>query len=876
MRTVCLLTIFMMCGGAVSAWAQTSSPPAGVSLEMAASRAAVVFDLRYHLTLNVPKALANPITGTNRITFDLRSNTQPLVIDFETSRDHVKSVKANGAAAAFEYVNGHIVVPSTALKTGRNEVVVTFHAGEASLNRSADFMYALFVPARARQAIPVFDQPDMKARWSLDLIFPSEWKAASNGAVREEIDTIWDAKLPGKSGSATTLRFAETEPLSTYLFSFVVGDFKVETATRDGRAFRMFHRETDAAKVARNKDAIFDLHAAAIAFMERYTGIPYAFGKFDFVLIPAFQFGGMEHAGKILYNASGLLLDESATQNQLLGRASVISHETAHMWFGDLVTMRWFNDVWMKEVFANFMAAKIVNPSFPTVNHELRFLLSHYPAAYEVDRTPGTNPIRQQLDNLNEAGSLYGAIIYQKAPVIMRHLEALLGEESFRDGLREYLDAHKFGNATWNDLIEVLDRRTPTDLRAWSKVWVEQPGRPTITTRLETADGKITRLAFEQSDPMKRGLIWPQELRVDTLTATGSGHTWVLDFDRRAVSLTGTSVEVPAAVGEAAPTFILPAGGGFAYGDFVLDPASQAGLIRMLPTLQDPVMRGAAWVTLWDAVLDGRLAPASFLDDAVATGLSMELDEQLVQRILNYTNNTWWRFIPAADRTRRAPALEQQLRDGLARANTPSQKAAWFGALRNVALTAPTVEWLRRVWAKEEPVPGLPLAEADYTALALELAVREVDGWKAILAEQFTRIENPDRKGRFQFVMPALSADPAERDKWFRSLADVNNRRREPWVLEGLNYLHHPLRARASTGYVTPSLEMLWEIQKTGDIFFPKRWLDAVLGGHSSPEVAAMVRGFLASLPPTYPERLKNITLQSADELFRAESVLKR
>ncbi len=114
------------------------------------------------------------------------------------------------------------------------------------------------------------------------------------------------------------------------------------------------------------------------------------------MLIPSFQFGGMEHAGAIFYNASGLLLDESATQNQLLGRASVIAHETAHMWFGDLVTMRWFNDVWMKEVFANFMAAKIVNPSFPEMNHELRFLLANYPAAYDVDRTAGTNPIRQR------------------------------------------------------------------------------------------------------------------------------------------------------------------------------------------------------------------------------------------------------------------------------------------------------------------------------------------------------------------------------------------------------------------------------------------------------------------------------------------------
>jgi aminopeptidase N len=878
MRTLGFLSVFLVC--AAAAWAQTSSPSVGVPLDVATSRAAVIFDLRYHLTLNVPKALSEPITGTNRITFDLRSNTQPLVIDFETSRDRVKTVQANGAAAAFEYLNGHIIVPSTALKTGRNEIVVSFTAGDASLNRSADFMYALFVPARARQAIPVFDQPDLKARWSLALSVPASWKTVSNGAWVEGSGQIICSDPPpprpgagprpqseDEYGCRRTDRFAETEPLSTYLFSFVVGDFKVETATRNGRTFRMFHRETDAEKVTRNKAAIFDLHAAALTFMERYTGIPYAFGKFDFVLIPAFQFGGMEHAGKILYNASGLLLDESATQNQMLGRASVISHETAHMWFGDLVTMRWFNDVWMKEVFANFMAAKIVNPSFPTVNHDLRFLLSHYPAAYEVDRTPGANPIRQQLDNLNEAGSLYGAIIYQKAPVIMRHLEALLGEESFRDGLREYLNAHKFGNATWNDLIAVLDRRTPTDLRAWSKVWVEQPGRPTITTKLDVADGKITRLAFEQSDPMGRALIWPQELRVVLGGAAGARTL--------RVPLEGTVAEAKDAVGRAAPSFVLPNGEGWAYGDIVPDPASLAHLSRALPDIADPLTRGSAWVTLWDGLVNGRVPPSAFMDLATVA-LPKETDEQMTSRVLGYASNAWWRFLPVADRTLRAAAFEQLLRDGLSRAGTASQKSAWFGALRNVSLTTPTVEWLRKVWAKTETVPGLPLAEADYTTLALELAVREVDGWKGILAEQFTRIENPDRKGRFQFVMPALSADPMERDQWFRSLGDVNNRRREPWVLEGLNYLHHPLRARASTGYVMPSLEMLWEIQKTGDIFFPKRWLDAVLGGHNSPEVAAMVRQFLASLPANYPERLKNITLQSADELFRAEAVLKR
>ncbi len=346
-------------------------------------------------------------------------------------------------------------MPAASLETGPNAVRVGFNAGEASLNRHADFLYALFVPARARLAIPCFDQPDLKGRWSVTLEHPASWQSAANGAELKRTTV----------GTRSAVQFAETQPLPTYLVAFVAGDFKVESAVRGGRSFRMFHRETDAAKVARNRDAIFDLHARALEFLEAYTTIPYPFDKFDFVLIPAFQFGGMEHAGKILYNASGLLLDESATQNQMLGRASVIAHETSHMWFGDLVTMKWFDDVWMKEVFANFMAAKIVNPSFPAVNHDLRFLLAHYPSAYEVDRTAGANPIRQPLENLNEAGSLYGAIIYQKAPVIMRHLEALLGEDSFRDGLREYLKTFAFKNATWNNLIAILDARTPVGSR---------------------------------------------------------------------------------------------------------------------------------------------------------------------------------------------------------------------------------------------------------------------------------------------------------------------------------------------------------------------------------------------------------------------------
>lgn len=838
--------------------AQTANPGPGIALELADARAERISDLRYELRLTIPEQVSEPITGVNVISFDLKTAIDPLVIDFATSREHLSYYNVNGKETnSMDWRNGHIVVPAADLRSGRNTIQVPFTAGDASLNRNSDFLYALFVPARAHLALPVFDQPNLKARWSLRLTMPAKWQAVSNGATIER----------RTEGATSTVRFAETEPLPTYLFSFVVGDFKVETAERNGRTMRMFHRETDARKVERNREAIFDLHATALAYMERYTGIPYAFGKFDFVLIPAFQFGGMEHAGKILYNASGLLLEESATQNQHLGRASVIAHETAHMWFGDLVTMRWFNDVWMKEVFANFMAAKIVNPSFPEVNHELRFLLSHYPSAYDVDRTPGANAIRQDLANLNEAGSLYGAIIYQKAPIIMRHLENVMGEDGFRDGLREYLKAHAHGNATWTDLIAILDKRTATDLQEWSRVWVEEPGRPAIRTQLDVTDGTIARLAFEQmaehANLQSRPSLWPQELRVALGYPDGVKPISV-DFK-------ASSVEVTGAAGMPAPDFVLPNGEGWAYGGFRLDPRSLAYLSARLHEIDDPLTRGAAWVTMWDGLLNRDIAPAALAELAL-TALPKESDEQLTSRVLNYLGSTWWRFLSPAERDARVLRVEALLRSGLATAKTASQKASWFGALRNVFATPETTAWMRRVWEQKEKVEGLPLAEPDYTNLALELAVREVDGWREILTTQLARIENPDRKGRFEFVMPALSADAAERDRWFGSLRDVSNRRREPWVLEGLSYLHHPLRAEASAKYVKPSLDLLWEIQKTGDIFFPTRWMNATLSGHTAPAVAATVREFLARLPANYPPRLRNVILVAADELFRLSS----
>jgi aminopeptidase N len=850
LRSVAVITFAIILMGEFVSRPAQESPGPGVPLSVAEERARRVSSLRYDLHFSISADPAAAIDAIVTLRFALADRGRPLVLDFAAPGPvHAES---RGRPIAVSAANEHILIQPADLIEGENEITLRFQAGSAALNRNPEFMYTLFVPARARLAFPCFDQPDLKAKYTLSLDIPADWEALANAPEIKRASN--DNRLQ--------INFAESDPLPTYLFAFAAGRYRIETAERNGRRLRMFHRETEAAKVARNRDTIFDLHAAALEWLERYTASKYPFGKFDFLLLPSFQFGGMEHAGAIFYNASGLLLDESATQNQKLGRASVIAHETAHMWFGDYVTMRWFNDVWMKEVFANFMAAKIVNPSFPGINHELRFLLSYYPAAYDVDRTAGTNAIRQQLDNLSEAGTLYGAIIYQKAPIVMRQLEMILGADGFRDGLREYLNAHPFGNATWSDLIKVLDARTPDDLAAWSHAWVDEPGRPQVTTHLDTENSRIARLAFEQKDPApRRGLVWAERMEI------------VLGYDdtsrRIPIALNSPRVDVTTARDLPAPRFVLPAGGGIAYGGFEIDPATREYFLHHLGDIPDALTRGSAMVTLWEDMLDHRARPIDVVEELIAS-VRRESDELNLQRMLSYIQQGFWRFISSTERDALTPRLERTLREGLDSSTTQTVKAAWFSALRDTARTPATLSWLERVWRKSETVPLLPLAEPDYIKLAEELAVRGVPAWREILAEQFTRIENPDRKARFAFVQPALSSDETTRDAFFASLRDVTNRRREPWVLEGLSYLHHPLRAESSLHHIPPSLAMLEEIQRTGDIFFPKRWMDATLSGHSSSSAARMVRTFLAELPPDYPDRLQRIVLSSADDLFRA------
>lgn len=836
---------------ATLASAQTATPAPGVAHDLARARAEMLSDLRYEVSLSIPADKNAPIRGHMVLRFVLSDRTRPLVLDFEPDRPQAIQLKTNGATSAPVSVNGHLVLPAASLRRGENEVEIAFTAGDGPLNRSDDQLFTVFVPAQARKAIPCFDQPDLKARWSLTLEHPAPWLSLSNGA---ELERVVD-------GGRARVRFGTTKPIPTYLVTFVAGALRMEAGVRDGRTLRMFHRETDAAKVARNRDEIFDLHWRSLAFMEEYTGLPYPFGKYDFVLLPTFPFPGMEHVGATAYNADHLMLEASAPQAERLWRARLIAHEVAHTWFGNLVTMRWFDDVWTKEVFASFMASKVADPLFPEVRHDLAFFVDNHLRAYPTDRSAGTHPIRQPLSNLADAADNYSNLIYAKAPVVMRQLEALLGEPEFRDGLRTYLRSHSYANATWDDLIAALAPRARFNLREWSRVWIDEPGRPTIRTELRVTGGRLDRLGLVATSPPGRQLHWPQQLRV-TLLCSGSQRELPVD-------LRSSQVDLTRAAGDCLPDAVLPGGHGWGYADFQLDERSRRYLMTQLPALAEPLTRAVAWSGLWEAMLGGRIAPPTLLPTLLAA-LRSEGDEQVTAYLLRDLRTLWWIFLTPEQRSSAAGDMEALLQKRLEDAADAPRKSLWFKALQSMAVRKETVGWLRAVWMREAVVTGLPLSEAEETSLARALARRDVADSRQILDEQIGRIANPDRKARMDYLRDVLSPDPADREAWFRQLQDPARRKQEDWVIDGLSELHDPLRAEASAGLVRPGLDMLLDVRRHGGTFFDSNWVGAVLHGHGSPPVAEVVRRYVDRLPLSFPSKLRERVLQESDLLQRA------
>lgn len=813
----------------------------GVSRELAEMRKASVSGLKYELYFNIPTLKSKRVTGNVRISFSLKEQRE-IVLDFREDSSSVEKVIVNGREADYKFKNEHIIIHAPAMVKGQNEVEISFIAGNQSLNRNDEFLYTLLVPDRARTLFPCFDQPDLKALFTLLLDVPEEWVAVSN-TLPEHQEVVNERKR---------VVFKETEPLSTYLFSFVVGKLDKMTETRNGRTISLYHRETDPRKLAQTK-IIFDQIYASLEWLEEYTDIPYPFAKYELVILPGFQYGGMEHTGATLYNDKRMFLSDYPTVDEELGRMELIAHETAHMWFGDYVTMVWFDDVWTKEVFANYFAALMTEPQFPEVNYKLNALKNFRMAAYSEDRTAGTNPVKQELDNLSSAGLVYGQIVYKKTPLVMKMLVKLMGNENFQKGIREYLRTYAYSNATWDDLIGILDKYTPQKLEFWSRVWVNESGMPEIHVSREGG-----KLRVVQQDPSNRKICWPQDIQLTLIKEDTSGK-----MERTAENLKVHLFDsVVYCETDFDTDYILPDTDGEGYGYFVIDEKSSEFCLHHIADFSDPVTRLSLIMNLNENVLNGGIKPTVFIT-AMLDLLKTEQDPLIYSTVVNYVRSACVYYTWSENAGAEKALFELSKQKG-----ESARQLLAFRALLDIFATPEIAADIFMVWDNRKPFDGLLLNESDYMKMAYELAVRFPEKYEYIIGRQSARMENPDRQKEFLFISRAVAPGTGRQDTLFTSLLEADNRRIEPWTAKTLFYLNHPLRQEQALKYIRPSLDELKEIQRTGDIFFPKNWISSCLSGHNSLQAAEIVRLFLEE-NPDYPILLKNKILQSADHLFR-------
>src|SRR5207248_8522229 len=328
-------------------------------------------------------------------------------------------------------------------------------------------------------------------------------------------------------------RLAETEPISTYLFAFAAGPFArfpepqmggismtadpslksaedvKQPLQNNAIPLRLFVRKSQVERARKEAPEVLRIHRECLNFLADYFDFKYPFPKYDIVLVPEFAYGGMEHAGATFLREDGVLFPTTPTANNFAARAELICHEASHQWFGDLVTMRWFDDLWLKEGFATFMAYKAMEKILPQYNAWKIFYQRTKPGAYSTDATKGTTPIFQEIPNLSAAKSAYGNIVYLKAPSMLRQAEFFLGADKFQQAIRAFLKEHAFSNAEWADLVRAFEHSSGKKLDEWAAAWVKRRGFANVRVDWSgDQSGRINHLTLKQNDVLNEGGAW--------------------------------------------------------------------------------------------------------------------------------------------------------------------------------------------------------------------------------------------------------------------------------------------------------------------------------------------------------------------------------
>jgi len=846
--------------------AATTDP--GIPQTLARERAKRISDVRYRFDLAIDPAVET-VAGRMEIRFRLRERRieHPLRLDWrpgaagDATGDRIARVRINGAQYERPAAGGAFLLPRERLRPGENIVELDLRApirvSGGAITRYADredgsqYVYTLFVPADASTVFPCFDQPDLKARFELALAVPAAWEAIANAPAADT--TI--------EGETKRVRFAPSEPISTYLFAFAAGPFAGMRSADASDPTRLWVRRSQLARAKPEAEEVLRLNRESVRYFERYFDHRFPFPKYDLVLIPEFPYGGMEHAGATFLREDAVLFPTEPSAGDLTRRAQLVFHETSHQWFGNLVTMRWFDDLWLKEGFANFMAAKATAELLPDVDAWNAFNALKT-SAYRTDATRGTTPIRQRLPDLSAAKSAYGNIVYSKGPAVLRQAEYFLGEAVFERAVRDFVRRHAYAAADRRDLVRAFERASGRNLARWAHAWVERRGLPVVRTHWRRdAAGRAAEFRIEQRDALGEGGPWP--MRVELIVEGGDGSRRT-----ESVMLSRTVTRVRALDGTPAPRFAFANHGDYGYGVFLADEASRTWLLEHLAEVREPFLRALLWAALWESVRAAELDPARYVELVLDKGAA-ERDPVTVAALLARLRAAMERYVAAGPRARLAPRVEAFLREGMAGDAPAAVRVVWFRTFVALARSDEARAELARYADGSAAPAGIPLRARDRFEIAAAL-IAAGDPQGAIRLEALAASDTSDDARRYAYAARAAAPDAAGKRALFRAwLEDATLPER--WIEDSLETFNDPRHAALTRPLLPAALEALPALKRTRKIFFVNRWLAAFLGGQTGAAALAEVDAFLAR-PGLDPDlRLK--VLEAMDALERTLAI---
>jgi aminopeptidase N len=837
--------------------AALAAAPEGIPRDLARQRASLVSEVRYHLQFALAPQ-APSVSGHEELRFRLEAPAD-LLLDFRDGS--ATTLAVNGRQAAVESVNGHMKLDKRLLNAGENLVQIEFTAPVAAAGKAitrfedkddnTEYLYTLFVPMDASMAFPCFDQPDLKARFHLELIAPADWTVISNSGTERVVSL---------AGNRRQTIFLETRPISTYLFAFAAGPFRRvrELAGMPGlyvRQSKLQRAEEEAAEVQ-------EINARGIHYLSDYFAQPFPFPKYDLVLIPGFAYGGMEHAGATFLREESILFRTAPTHSDYLHRDILLLHELTHQWFGDLVTMRWFDDLWLKEGFAQYMAYHALADLKPDEEIWKRFYQDIKPSAYAIDSTKGTTPIYQDIENLKDAKSAYGAIVYSKAPGILKQLAFVLGDHKFREGLRLYLKQHAYHNAEWNDLVRALERASGKPLQDWGGAWLRHRGMPRVDVEWScNQQDQIDHFTLTQHDVLDEGGVWPIATQV-------SLHYLNAPALALRAEISSGRAGLPEAIGKPCPQFVFANDQDYAYGLFLLDPVSRKTVMAHLGAIHDVFQRTLLWGSLWASVREAELDPREYLDLSLRM-LPGEPDESLAARLIGTTLAALDYYLSPEARSQFGPRVEAMASELMAHAPELDFRIIWYRAFSRAAETQSAREKLKQLLNGTLVLPGISLRPLDRWQMITQLiAMKDPEAETIYTAEQKRDLSGEGRK--YAYMAAAARPDTRTKQDYFTDYLH-NSGRPEDWVEESLYPFNYWNQSELTLPYLKPALEALPQVKRERKIFFVLAWLNAFIGGQRSPTAQEQVEEFLRA--GTIDRDLQLKILQVKDGLDRTVKI---